>query len=78
MGIGGNSYRVNTEVSLQSKMSHQIPEKAQGGTAWGSAYKYINSETSLVVQWLRICLPMLGTQVQSLVGKLRSHMPQGN
>ena len=23
--------------------------------------------TSLVVQWLRICLPMQGTQVQSLV-----------
>ena len=27
------------------------------------------SWTSLVVQWLRICLPMQGTQVQSLVGE---------
>ena len=27
-----------------------------------------------MVQWLRICLPMQGTQVQSLVGELRSHM----
>ena len=34
--------------------------------------------TSLVVQWLRILLPMQGMQVQSLVGELRSHMPQGN
>ena len=33
--------------------------------------------TSLVVQWLRICLPMQETQVQSLIQKPRSHMPQG-
>ena len=34
--------------------------------------------TPLVVQWLRICLPMHGTQVQSLVGELRSHTSWGN
>ena len=34
--------------------------------------------TSLVVQWLKICLPMRGMKVQSLVRELRSHMPQGN
>ena len=28
--------------------------------------------TSLVVQWLRICLAMQGTQVQSLLRELRS------
>ena len=33
--------------------------------------------TSLVVQWLRLHLPVQGVQVQSLVGELRSHMPQG-
>ena len=33
-------------------------------------------ETSLVVQWLRICLPVQGMWVQSLVGELRSHMPR--
>ena len=39
-----------------------------------SAYK----RTSLVVQWLRrIHFPRQGVQVQSLVGKLRSHMPWG-
>ena len=30
---------------------------------------------SLVVQWLRIHLPMQGTWVPSLVRELRSHMP---
>ena len=34
--------------------------------------------TSLMIQWLRICLPMQGTWVWSLVRELRSHMPQGN
>ena len=34
--------------------------------------------TSLLVQWWRIHLPMQGTQVRSLVGELRFHMPQGN
>ena len=31
--------------------------------------------TSLAVQWLRLCLPVQGVWVQSLVGELRSHMP---
>ena len=34
--------------------------------------------TSRVVQWLRIHLPIQGTQVQTLVGELRSHRPWGN
>ena len=34
--------------------------------------------TSLLVQWLGIWLPMQGTWIWSLVGKLTSHMPQGN
>ena len=33
--------------------------------------------TSLVVQWLRLHLPMQGVWVQSLVAELRSHMPPG-
>ena len=32
----------------------------------------------LVIQWLRICLPIQGTWVQSLVGELGSHMLRGN
>ena len=37
--------------------------------------KLVNTGTSLVVCWLRLCLPMQGVQVRFLVGKLRSHMP---
>ena len=33
--------------------------------------------TSLVVQWLRLCLPMQGVRIHSLFGDLRSHMPCG-
>ena len=39
---------------------------------------YINSVTSLVGQWLRICLPMQRAQVRALVGGLRSHKQQAN
>ena len=34
--------------------------------------------TSLVVQGLKICLPVQGTGVGSLVRELRYYMPQGN
>ena len=34
--------------------------------------------TSLMVQWLRICLAMQGTWVESLEGELRSYMPWSN
>ena len=40
--------------------------------------KKTNIDTSLVVQWLRICLVMQETRVPSLVRELRSHMPQSN
>ena len=43
-----------------------------------STYTWRGGGTFLVVQWLRIYLPMHGTWVQSLAGKLRSHMLQGN
>ena len=36
----------------------------------------IKSGTSLAVQWLRLRLSLQGVRVQSLVGELRSHMPQ--
>ena len=39
---------------------------------------YLEMGTSLVVQWLRICLPMQEIWVQSLVRKLRSQMPWSN
>ena len=39
--------------------------------------KINKTETSLVVQWLRIHLPTQGMWVQSLVSELRPHMPRG-
>ena len=53
-------------------------------------HKYTNTHTSifsfknfylgpsLVVQWLRICLPMQVTRVQSLIRELKSHIPWSN
>ena len=38
-------------------------------------FKTHESGTSLVVQWLRICLVMQGIGVRALVEELRSHMP---
>ena len=35
--------------------------------------KALGRGTSLVVQWLRLYLPIWGVQVQSLVGELKSH-----
>ena len=41
-------------------------------------FKNAQTGTSLVVQWLSICLPIQGTRVRSLVGVLRCHMLRGN
>ena len=40
--------------------------------------KIMGQGSSLVVQWLRICLATQGTWVQPLIGELRSHMLRGN
>ena len=40
-------------------------------------FKMYKQETSSMVQWLRFSLPMQEVWVQSLVRKLRSHMPLG-
>lgn len=46
-------------------------------TLQASTLRPITLGISLVVQGLRFLLPMQGVRVQSLVGKLRSHMPHG-
>ena len=43
---------------------------------WGTEMDW--TETSMGVPWLRICLPMQGTQVRSLVGELRFHVQWSN
>ena len=47
-------------------------------TFHAGALKNLICETSLVAQWLRICLPMQGTRVRSLVGELSSYVLQGS
>ena len=37
----------------------------------------VRTGTSLVVQWLRFCLPKQRVRVQSLVGELTAHVPLG-
>ena len=46
-------------------------------TCWETILDRQMDFASLVVQWLRLCLPIQGTRVQFLVGELRSHMPCG-
>ena len=41
------------------------------------ALSFFKSAASLVVQWLRLCLPAQGVCIPSLVRELRSHMPRG-
>ena len=50
---------------------------------WKSPEILVRIETSLVIRWLRICLPVQGMQEKimawpSLVGELESHMPWDN
>ena len=61
-------------------------EKCKSKPQWGTtshrsewpSLKSLQIGPPLVVQWLRICLPMQGMQVQALVRELRSHMPWSN
>ena len=39
------------------------------------AFKTLHHRTSLVVQWLGICLALQGMEVQSPVGELSSYVP---
>jgi len=70
-----NSHNISQESQEKNKpnyLSHKIYFKKL------NKIKSLLIGTSLVVQWLRICLPMQGIQVRSLVGEPRSHMLQGN
>ena len=51
------------------RLQKHFPKKALKNTTPG---------TSLVVRWLRICLPIEETQVQPLVKVLKSHIMHGN
>ena len=59
--------------SLQVNIGSEQPQREDGTHLW-TDHKKVRLRTSLVVQWLRILLPMQGMWVRSLVRKLRSHM----
>ena len=61
----------------KKKMLYFLSIKCSPSWAINPIIKIIIVEISVVVQWLRLCLPMQGVWVWSLVGKLRSHMLQG-
>ena len=70
-----NSHNISQQSQEKNKsvyLSHKIFFKKL------NKIKSLLIGTSLVVQWLRICLPMQGIQVRSLVGEQRSHVLQGN
>ena len=49
--------------------------KEKPGASIGVQTELEPGATSLEVQWLRVFIPMQVTQVQSLMGELRSYMP---
>ena len=70
-----NSHNISQQSQEKNKsdyLSHKIFFKKL------SKIKSLLIGTSLVGQWLRICLPMQGIQVRSLVGEPRSHVLQGS
>ena len=50
--------------------------KKSSGECWGIWIQNTKPGMSLAVQWFRLHLPIPGVRVQSLVRKLRSHMPK--
>ena len=55
-------------IQLYSTSKFKMKRKAAlHQNIWAMLHFKNGQRTSLVVQWLRICLPMQGTQVQSLV-----------
>ena len=61
------------EHRATSRLQHPGPKRRKPTGTKKNAYL----ENSLVVQWLKICLPMKGVWVRSLVGEVRAHMPCG-
>ena len=61
--------RSSDSLQTQSPAPCIVSEKGVGGGVWIHilSFKNIQGGTSLWVQWIRICLPMQRTQIQSLV-----------
>ena len=60
-------------------LSHHLRNVGESSFFFTNIISEVNTETSLVVQWLRLHLPMQRVQVQSLVRKLKiPHTSQPN
>ena len=80
-GRGGGPLRGLLEPPWPFPGEGPTPHKEETGTGRGVLGMLSNLQslgTSMVVQWLRIHLPMQGTRVRSLVGELSSRVPWGN
>ena len=72
-------HKFHSPVKIEVLSGYAQREKLKGIQAFFSFNSSFQSEsvvTSLVVQWLRLCLPMQRVQVRSLVWDLGSHMPR--
>ena len=86
LGDRGNSGYLSAGFRIEmGTLGSRKPGKTGSGQGGRADDKRLGSSKAnkirtslLVVQWLRICLPMQGMRVQSLVGELRSHIPQGS
>jgi len=73
-------------VSPHEVRKHTLKKNQNKTKFYGTSFLFANClkqkfkklGTSLVVQWLRICLPNQGPWVWPLVWELRSHMPWSN
>ena len=77
-GSWANILVAETDLPSKKKKNYTIRKLCIGKKGGKNSLRKQIKGTSLVVQWLRIRLPMQGTRVQSLVWELRSHMPQDN
>ena len=66
-----------SKVPLQRRPSCITSKKLWPPSLAGNLFKSGDYRDFLVIQRLRLHLPVQRTCVQSLVGELRSHMPQG-
>ena len=57
------------QPSLRTRMLKQCFKNFSVHMHYLDSYSNVDSGTSLVAQWLRICLPIEGTLVGSLVGE---------
>ena len=76
--VWANSKKMMKDSEVWRATVHGVTESWTQLAGWKITTTTIRfRDTSLVIQCLRLCLPMQGVRLQSLVWELRSHMPHG-